>query len=111
VRDLKWSPREKKVAHAAFDVALSRERATIRARLEAMLADSPQSTQVWRIRDYLNDRAPEIDRKYDFRYSVLIGVFARLIGEGWLTIEELAGLDDEKLGFICECARFWQRST
>ena len=50
----------------------------------------PQSAA---IRDYLNEKAREVDHKYDFRYSVLIGVFARLMAEGWLTPEDLADLE------------------
>jgi hypothetical protein len=107
--DLKWSAQEKKVAHAAFEAALSRERAEVRSEFESILRSSPESTEIWRIRDYLNERAREIDHKYDFRYSILIGVFARLIAEGWLTIEELAGLSGEKLDLIRERSSAWKQ--
>lgn len=98
--DLRWSPGEKKIARAAFDAALFRERAAIRRQVEAMLAASADSAEIWRIRDYLNEQARGVDRKYDFRYSVLIGVFAQLMAEGWLTFDELAGLGDEKLKLL-----------
>jgi len=39
-------------------------------------------------------------KKYDYRYSVLIGVFARLLYEGWLSEQDLAGLSPEKLELI-----------
>src|SRR5437763_2837936 len=107
--DLKWSAHEKAVAHAAFDAALSRERAEVRREVESILRKSPESSEVWRIRDYLNEMAREIDQKYDFRYSVLIGVFARLIAEGWCTVEELAGLSSEKLGLIREQSAAWKQ--
>ncbi len=109
--DLKWSPGEKKVAHAAFEAALSRERAAIRRRIEAMLCDARDGTEIWAIRDYLNEKAREIDRKYDFRYSVLIGVFARLIAEDWLTVDDLAGLDMAKLELIREHSAGWKRAA
>jgi hypothetical protein len=108
--DLKWNAHEKKVAHAAFEAALSRERAEVRREIESILRSSPESTEIWRIRDYLNEKAREIDYKYDFRYSVLIGVFARLIAEGWLTIEELVGLSSEKLGLIQEQSAAWKQT-
>ncbi|MDZ8056073.1 MAG: hypothetical protein RMX68_021745 [Aulosira sp. ZfuVER01] len=34
------------------------------------------------------------------RYSVLIFVFARLIREGWLSIEELKSLGEDKLSIL-----------
>ena len=63
---------------------------------EVLLRDTNDGTEIRAIRDYLNEKARELDQKYDFRYSVLISVFARLIAEGWLTLEDLAGLDIAK---------------
>lgn len=34
----------------------------------------------------------ETDRKYDYRYSVLIEVFARLLSKGWLSQANLSGV-------------------
>jgi hypothetical protein len=108
--DLKWSPGEKKAAHAAFEAALSRERAAIRRDIGAMLRDPNDETEIWAIRDYLNEKARELDQKYDFRYSVLIGVFAPLMAEGWLTLEDLVGLDMAKQEFIREHSAVWKRA-
>ena len=99
---LNWSAHERKAARSAFEAALSRELAEVRRGIESILRSSDDATEIWRVRDYLNEKAREIDHKYDFRYSVLIGVFAQLIAEGWLTIEELAGMDSEKLDLIRE---------
>lgn len=107
--DLKWSPGEKKAAHVAFESALSRERAAIRRNVETMLRDTNEGTEIWAIRDYLNEKARELDHKYDFRYSVLIGVFARLMAEGWLTLEDLAGMDLAKRELIRERSAVWKQ--
>ena len=108
--DLKWSPDEKKVAHAAFEAALSRERASIRRDIEAMLRDPNDGAEIWEIRDFLNGKARELDQKYDFRYSVLIGVFARLLAEGWVTLDDLEGLDMTKQELIREHSDVWKRA-
>ncbi len=50
--------------------------------------------------DSLTDKRREIDEKYDYRYSQLIMVFARLIHQGWLSLEELEGLHEGKLAKI-----------
>lgn len=108
--DLKWSAHEKKVAHAAFEGALSRERAEIRREVESILHGSDDSSEIWRIRDYLNEKARYIDYKYDFRYSVLTGVFAWLIAEGRLTFEDLTGLGSEKLDLIRNQSAAWKQN-
>ena len=108
--DLKWSPGEKKIAHATFEAALSRERAAIRRNIATLLRDPNDGTEIWVIRDFLNEKARELDQKYDFRYSVLIGVFARLLAEGWVTMEDLGGLEMTKQELIREHSDIWKRA-
>ena len=67
VRNLAWSAAEKKVARAAFDAALERERTSVRREVEAIPARSPDSAEIWHVRDYLNEKAREVDAKYDYR--------------------------------------------
>lgn len=55
---------------------------------------------IWRVHDYLSDKRHEIDQKYDYRYSVLMLVFSRLVSEGWLTLDDLSGIGDEKVEVI-----------
>jgi hypothetical protein len=100
MRDFSWTAAEKKIARAAFDLGLGRELASVRREIESMLAASPDVDAVWRIHDYLSDKRREIDTKYDYRYSVLPSVFARLVREGWLSEADLHGLDAEKVETI-----------
>jgi Photoprotection regulator fluorescence recovery protein len=100
MRELLWSATQKKAARAAFDLALARELKSIRQHADAMLRESEDDRVVWSLRDYLSERGREIDRKYDFRYSVLMLVFHRLVFEGWLTEDELAGIGTEKVEMI-----------
>ena len=99
-RELHWSHREKTVARAAFDAALARENASIRTEVEDMLQRSNKPSAVWDILELLSKKQREVERKYDYRYSVLIGVFARLLCEGWIGEVDLAGLSPEKLQLI-----------
>src|SRR5512137_534454 len=107
--DLKWSPDEKNVAHRAFDAALVRERMEVRRHVEALLRDTEDGTVIWAIRDYLNDVARDIDYKFDFRYSVLINVFGRLVAENALSMDELTGLSEDKLAMIQRRAEVWRQ--
>lgn len=99
-RELHWSHEEKGVARTAFDSALARENASIRREVENMLQRSREPSAVWDILELLATKQREIARKYDYRYSVLMGVFARLLAEGWITEKDLAGLSAEKLELI-----------
>jgi len=98
--EFKWSPSEKRAARAAFDLALARELRAIRQETEALLQKSRDESAIWRVHDYLSTRRREVDQKYDFRYSVLILVFSRLVSEGWLTEDDLAGIGAEKVEVI-----------
>ena len=98
--EFKWSPSEKKAARAAFDLALARELKGIRHEAEALLQKSRDESSIWRVRDYLSAKRREVDEKYDYRYSVLILVFSRLVSEGWLTVDDLSGIGAEKIEII-----------
>jgi hypothetical protein len=100
MREFTWSAAEKKAARAAFDLALARELKSIRQEAEAILRESPGDRVIWRLHDYLSGKRREIGGKYDYRYSVLMHVFPRLVAEGWLKTEELSGIGDEKVDVI-----------
>jgi hypothetical protein len=51
-----------------------------------------------------------IDRQYDYRYSVLITVFADLIQKGRLREQDLQGLSEEELRHIRHMAQSWRPS-
>ena len=97
MNDLEWSKAEKHAARKAYELAYERECRTIRAKVDQMLADPTGDVrQIWRVHDYLSTKRRETDKKYDYRYSVLIFVFARLIREGWITEDDLSGLGEDK---------------
>jgi hypothetical protein len=100
MREFTWSAAEKKAARAAFDLALIRELKATRQEVETMLRESPDDRVLWRLHDFLSRKRLEMDEKYDYRYSVLMLVFPRLVAEGWLKTEELAGIGSEKVDVI-----------
>ena len=95
-----WSKREKEIARKAFKVAYNREQQAILEDIRKRTSEVSDLVELWRLQEYLTEKRIEIDEKYDYRYSVLDFVFARLIWEGWLREEELEGLADEKLDEI-----------
>jgi len=100
MRDFTWSKTQKEAARRAFDLASERDTEAIRREVEGMLRNSKDARVVWRIEDYLYERRREHDRVFDYRYSVLIFVFAGLVRESLLSEEELEGIGEEKVEAI-----------
>jgi hypothetical protein len=97
---LEWSPREKKIARRAYDDALESALAKIMSEFKARAAVAAGPSDMWDVEAYLCRKRQEIDKTFDYRYSQLILVFARLIREGHMDESGLTGLSDEKLAAI-----------
>lgn len=95
--NIEWSKAEQGVAHAAFEKAHGREINALIQEVRERAGAVTEIKEVWQLHDFLSTRRHEIDGKYDYRYSVLIFVFARLVKEGWLHLHELEGLDADKV--------------
>jgi hypothetical protein len=100
MRDLKWSPSEKIVARRAFDQALGTELRELIQEAKDMAAMVDEVSELWSLENWLTQRRVEIDRKYDYRYSVLPFVFAALVKQGRISENDLHGLDREKIELI-----------
>ena len=86
-----WSEAEKKIARKAFDRAFERQCTTITEKAKRMLATSSPPHGIWQVHDYLSRERKKVGQTYDYRYSVLISVFAELLRQGWLKRADLAG--------------------
>ena len=96
----KWSKQEKTIARAAFDKAYEKECIQIIEKLKKKSLKLTRPEDIWDLHDYLSEIRQEIDQKYDFRYSVLILVFATLLNQQWLEIDDLEGLSTDKIDKI-----------
>jgi hypothetical protein len=102
--DFKWSHAEKVIARQAFDLALRNElQATVREAKDRA-ARITEPAELWELEDWLAERRQDINRRYDYRYSVLPFVFAHLIHDGQLREDNLKGLRPEKLEQISRTA-------
>lgn len=100
MRDLKWSPAEKAIARKAFERALQRELEEVIQEAKDKAGKIEQPSDLWDLEHYLTKCRHEIDRKYDYRYSILPIVFGTLVREGRLSAEDLQGLGPDKLEYI-----------
>ena len=92
-----WTPAEKRIARRVFDAALDRELAQVLAEFKRRAAAASEPQDMWATEKYLSKAGREIDAKYDYRYSVLEFLFARLLREGRIEDSELHGLADDRL--------------
>lgn len=103
--EINWSESEQKGAKEAFDKAYEREINSLIEEVRQKASNISEIDQLWGLHDFLSAKRHEIDGKYDYRYSELIFVFARLLKEGWVTREELKVLEGDKLAKISALAR------
>ena len=100
MHELKWSHAEKTVARRAFDLALGKELEALLQEAKGRAARIEEPSELWDLESWLTERRREIDRRYDYRYSILPLVFAQLLRDGRLTEDDLHGLGQEKLDLI-----------
>jgi hypothetical protein len=62
---------------------------------------------LWELESWLGERRREIDRKFDYRYSVLPHVFGALLSEGRISESDLQGLHSEKMQMIRHIAEMF----
>jgi hypothetical protein len=100
MRDLRWSKTEKQIAKKAFEKAYEQECADLAKEIRSRAEKIKEPADLWHLKDFVNKRLREIENRYDYRYSVLILVFAGLIKDGWLKFDDLRGLSQEKIDRI-----------
>ena len=100
----KWTKSQKVHARKMFDLALDRE--------YDMLISTINSTEiktrddVWELYEMLDKKRKELNGKYDYRYSQLIFVFTQLVRGGYLSLEELEQIGEEKQKQIKDMLNF-----
>jgi hypothetical protein len=104
MHDLRWSAAEKAIARKAFNLALERELQAVILEAKSRAAKIQEPSGLWDLEQYLTKRRQEVDRMYDYRYSVLPLVLANLLRKGRLVEDELHGLGEDKLGWIQHCS-------
>lgn len=103
--ELQWTAQEQSIARAAMAHAYECEIQAlvqlVRERASAVVG----TEDIWVLHDFLSARRHELDGKYDDRESALLFVLADLVKEGWLTLDNLAGLDTVKISKVAALTR------
>jgi hypothetical protein len=95
-----WSKKEKAIARRAFENAYEKECKNLIKQIQKRASEAKDPSDIWRLNDFLTKRIKDIENKYDYRYSMLILVFARLMQERWLTVDDIEGLGEDKISKI-----------
>ena len=101
-----WTDTEQSVAREAFDRAYTRAVQQLVAQVRAKADELEDAETVWQLHDYLSIERHTIEGRFDFRLDGILFVFASLVKEGLLQLDELQGLDADKLGKVSAMARF-----
>lgn len=103
--EITWSETEKEIANQAFKAAYGRETMSLIEFIQKQSSRIQHIDDAWQLHDLLSAKRHQIDGKYDYRYPVLLFVFAELLKEGWLHLEDLEGLEKDKLAKITALSR------
>ncbi len=106
VQEYSWSKIEKKEARRIFDKAMQKECDIMIERIRDFTAMASSIQDLAGINNYLTKFLDKIDRKYDYRYSVLINLFALLLAEGNISKSELNVFSTDKVDQIMSIADF-----
>jgi hypothetical protein len=101
-----WSETEQVVAREAFERAYARAVEKLVASLRSKAAELSTADSVWQLHDYLSIERHTIEGRFDFRYEGLLFVFASLVKDQLLQLEELSGLDGQKLAKVAAMSKF-----
>lgn len=102
--ETQWTPAEHEIAQAAFELAYQREISSLIAEVQSYSGSISEINEIWKLNDRLNSKRHEIEGKYDYREPALVFVFATLLHDGWLSMDDLRGLDTVKLNKISAIA-------
>jgi hypothetical protein len=103
--ELQWTAQEQSIARAAMAHAYDREIQALIQLVREQASAVAATEDIWNLHDFLSARRHELDGKYDERESALLFVLADLVKEGWLSLDNLAGLDTVKLSKIAALTR------
>lgn len=102
MQDIKdaWTLAEREIAQEVFNRAYEREINALIKDVREKASAIADLSDVWQLHDYLSSRRHEIDGKYEYDYSSLLFVFAELVRDGWIKLDELKNLSRDKLAKI-----------
>ena len=101
-----WTETEQGVARSAFSRAYERAVDQLVEQVQSQASSLNSAESVWQLHDFLSIQRHTMEGRFDFHLDGILFVFASLVKESLLQIDELGGLDAEKLAKITAMSRF-----
>jgi hypothetical protein len=100
-----WSESEETIARQAFERAYERALDGLIEHLRDRLPQLNGAESLWELHDFLSIQRHAIEGRFDFREPGLLFVFAGLLKDQLISLEELQGLEAIKLAKISAMTR------
>ncbi|MDM7936752.1 MAG: hypothetical protein QUV06_04770 [Cyanobium sp. CZS 48M] len=101
-----WSDSEQAIAEEAFSCAYGRAVQSVIGTVRREADSISTAEALWRLHDYLSTQRHVMEGRFDFRLEGILFVFASLVKDNLLELQELDGLDADKLAKIKAMSRF-----
>lgn len=101
-----WSESEQAIAKEAFERAYGRAVNQLISSVKMRSESLSSAEAVWDLHDFLSIERHTIEGRFDCRLEGILFVFASLVKDDLLLIEELEGLADDKISKITAMSRF-----
>ena len=101
-----WSDSEMSVAREAFDRAYERAIDQLVSAVRSRSATLNSADAVWALHDFLSIQRHTMEGRFDFQLEGILFLFAGLVKDELLGLDELAGLERDKLSKIVAMSRF-----
>ncbi|MEB3303863.1 MAG: hypothetical protein ACKOPT_17040 [Cyanobium sp.] len=97
---LVWTPQEQDIAREAFETAQGRAITTLIGKVQRHATGLGSLESLWQLHDFLSTQRFDMEGRFDFRLEGILFVFASFVKDGLLGLDDLQGLDAEKLAKI-----------
>ncbi len=101
-----WTATEQAIAERAFEQAYGRAISQLTATLQDKVQALSSAESIWQFHDFLSIERHTIEGRFAFQLEGILFVFASLVKEGLLQLDELSGLESEKLAKVSAMSRF-----
>ena len=101
-----WSQTEQDVVRAAFEQAYQRTVERLIADLKEKATALCSAESVWELHDFLSIERHTIEGRFSFASEGILFVMASFVKDDLLKLDELEGLEAEKLAKIAAMSRF-----
>ena len=101
-----WTPQEQNVARQAFEVGKQRSIAFLIKSLQDQTQRLETPDSIWELHDFLSTERFQYEGRSDFDLNNILFMLADMIKQDLINHDDLAGLDQKKMGKIKAMSMF-----